>query len=247
VNKKREEVIVYTDGACSGNPGPGGWGSIVLMPDDQIVELGEGQQLTTNNQMEMMAALKALEYIRDPKAQIVIYTDSTYLIRGMTQWVWAWQRRGWKTASGESVQNQELWQNLISVKNFFSLPLNWKYVRGHTGHPGNERCDKIAVAFSKNDEVNLFSGSLKNYSYDIAKLPEDQVLPEMKPKGEKKVAYSYLSLVDGQLLRHKSWSSCEAKVKGRSGAKFKKSNNADEEKNIAEGWGLAVTDIKNGD
>ena len=239
-------ILVYTDGACSGNPGKGGYGSIVSFPNGQIQELGGGRSSTTNNRMELMGVIKALEYIGEEEGDIWILTDSTYVIRGITQWIWGWKKKGWKTASGSEVTNKDLWQVLdrfvFQRKEFGKI--EWKYVRGHAGVPGNERCDEIAVGFTKKKSVHLFSGQLLQYSVAIHDMPEDMSVPPMKSMGEKKkAAHSYLSLVNGQLERHQTWKECEAKVKGRPGAKFKKSTSAADELTIVQGWGLGQKDL----
>ncbi len=108
-------VVIYTDGACSGNPGPGGWGSVVVLPDLKVYELGGAENPSTNNRMEISAALRALESVAGVDQPVHVYTDSTYLIRGITQWIWGWRKKGWKTAEGKDVQNRDLWETLSRV------------------------------------------------------------------------------------------------------------------------------------
>lgn len=234
------KIMIFTDGACSGNPGPGGFGTIVVVPDGRVDELGEGRPSTTNNRMEMVAVIKGLQKIKGMRGDVWVLTDSTYVIRGITQWIWGWKKKGWKTAEGNEVTNRDLWEALAEEvsdrKKFGSL--EWKYLRGHQGTPGNERCDEIAVAFTKKKRPSLFSGTLLEYEVPIYDLPEDMSLPPMRPKTEKKAAHSYLSYVNGKLLRHSTWSDCEAQVKGRPGAKFKKATSASDEESILMGWGL---------
>lgn len=145
---------IYTDGACTGNPGPGGWGVVVYFSDGSVYELGGNTAQTTNNRMEMQAALAALEFLSESKQQefITLYTDSQYLINGVTKWVKGWKKKGWKTAEGKPVLNQELWESLDKLN---SKQVNWQYVRGHAGNIGNERCDAIATAFAKGKTPNL--------------------------------------------------------------------------------------------
>lgn len=233
--------MIYSDGACSGNPGPGGWGSIVLTPDNHVLELGGGDPSTTNNRMEMMAALRALQHVQAQPTPVHFYTDSTYLIRGITQWIFGWKKRGWKTAEGADVSNKDLWEELDAVvkKRAQNARIEWKYSRGHVGTPGNERCDRIAVAFSKNDYVSLYEGSLETYGHDLLQIPADTSLPEMSSPGEKKVAFSYLSNLGGLVYRHRDWPSCQRRVSGKSGAKFKKATSAADEKEILKSWGLS--------
>jgi ribonuclease HI len=235
---QRQSLVIFTDGACSGNPGPGGWGAIIAYPDGKIIELGGGSRSATNNQMELLGTVAALEAIRDFDGPVSIYTDSTYVIRGITQWVWAWRKKEWKTAEGKEVSNQDLWKELLRLASSRRPKIEWHYVRGHIGTPGNERVDTIATGFAQGRRVTLYRGSLLQYDVAIHDIPEDTSLPEMRPKEEKKVAYSYLSLVNGALEKHSDWKSCEARVKGRPGAKFKKAMSAADEKRILGEWGV---------
>jgi len=145
---------IYTDGACSGNPGPGGWGTVVYYTDGSVHEMGGAAAQTTNNRMEMQAAIAALEYLlaSGQTEPIVLYTDSEYVKNGITQWIKGWRKKGWKTATGKPVLNQELWQSLdqlVTQLQYHKLaPVQWEYVRGHSGNEGNERCDTIARAFT---------------------------------------------------------------------------------------------------
>lgn len=249
MNINRDYLIIYSDGACSGNPGPGGWGSVILTPENLVRELGAGEKSTTNNRMEMMAAIEALRVVQARPEGIHFYTDSTYLIRGITQWIWGWKKRGWKTAEGEDVSNRDLWQDLAELvqKRGTNGKIEWKYSRGHVGTPGNERCDRIAVAFSKNDYVNLYEGSYDSYGHNLLQIPADTSLPEMRQAGEKKQAFSYLSNLGGLVYRHKDWPSCQRRVSGKSGAKFKKATSAADEIEILKAWGLsAQTPIQEG-
>jgi ribonuclease HI len=239
-SKFSSSIVIFTDGACSGNPGKGGWGAVVAFPEGEIEELGGKAQSTTNNQMEMTAVIEALNSIRKRSEKVLLFTDSTYVIRGITQWVWAWQKRNWKTAEGEDVLNQDLWKKLIGLirDRGHEGKVEWHYSRGHVGTPGNERCDEIAVSFTQGKWVDLYKGPLLQYSVAIYDLPEDTTLPEMKPKVEKKPAYCYLSVVGGVLVKHPDWASCERRVKGQSGAKFKKAMSEAEEKQIMKEWGF---------
>lgn len=246
-SKLENTILIYCDGACSGNPGPGGWGAIIATPDGQVVELGGRSQNTTNNQMELQAVISSLKEVQSaPAADIIIYTDSTYVIRGITQWIWGWMRKDWKTAEGKEVLNKEYWQKLSSVvgKIKKTHSLDWKYVRGHTGSPGNERCDEIAVKFSKGLNVNLYEGSLLKYGVPVYDFPPDVPLPEMRERTEKIEAYSYLSLIGTIPMRHSNWAECERRVKGQSGAKFKKAMSAEEEVSILNSWGIDPKKLK---
>ncbi|WP_404422604.1 ribonuclease HI [Thalassospira australica] len=135
-----KRVEIYTDGACSGNPGPGGWGAILRFNGVEK-EMSGGDPETTNNRMEMMAAISALEALKRP-CIVDIYTDSSYVRDGITKWIWGWQKREWKTADKKPVKNVELWQRLLDALKPHTV--EWHWVKGHAGHPENERCDELA-------------------------------------------------------------------------------------------------------
>jgi ribonuclease HI len=135
-----KQVIAYTDGACSGNPGPGGWGA-VLVWNGRERELSGGEGETTNNRMELMAAIRALEALKRP-CPVKIVTDSEYVMKGITEWMDAWKARGWRTAGKKPVKNRELWERLD--RQIQRHNVNWQWVRGHSGHEGNERADELA-------------------------------------------------------------------------------------------------------
>lgn len=236
-------IIVFTDGAAKGNPGPGGWGVVIVTPAGRVKELGGASPHTTNNKMELSSAIGALAHVSACAGPVAIYTDSTYVIQGVTQWIWGWRRRGWKTAQGGDVLNRELWEQLSSlVEARGHRATDWRWVRGHVGTPGNERVDQIAVAFSLQQAVDLYDGPLSGYPWPILDLPEPAALPK-RPAGagatkSKAAAHSYLSVVDGVAMRHRTWAECEARVKGQSGARFKKATSAADESAILRGWGL---------
>ncbi|MEG4272236.1 MULTISPECIES: ribonuclease HI [unclassified Microcoleus] len=140
---------LYTDGACSGNPGPGGWGAVVCFADGNCHELGGGDPQTTNNRMEMQAAVAALEFFANSgqTEPVTVYTDSEYVKNGITKWIQGWKNKGWKTSTGKDVVNQDLWHLLDKLN---SRQIKWEHVRGHSGDFYNDRCDEIARSFSHN-------------------------------------------------------------------------------------------------
>lgn len=154
---------IYTDGACSGNPGPGGWGTRIEFSDGQVQELGGRDTATTNNRMEMQAAIAALEFLIQDKAAanskaVTLHTDSEYVKNGITKWIAGWKKKGWKTSAGKPVLNKDLWQQLDRLSQMLTAEdrnVEWKYVRGHAGNPGNERCDEIARAYSHAQPISL--------------------------------------------------------------------------------------------
>ncbi len=135
-------VEIYTDGACRGNPGPGGWG-VLMRYSGRTKEMSGGSLQTTNNRMELTAAIEALRALRRP-CEVVLYTDSQYLRRGITQWMSAWRQRGWRTAGRKPVKNEDLWRALDELASCHEI--DWRWVKGHAGDPGNERADELANA-----------------------------------------------------------------------------------------------------
>ena len=244
MDRVRGEIIAFTDGAAKGNPGPGGWGVVLVTAADHVTELGGGSAHTTNNKMELTGAISTLEHVAGRPEAIAIYTDSSYVINGITQWVWGWQRRGWKTAEGGDVLNRDLWETLLAlVVARGRSRIAWHWVRGHDGTPGNERVDRIAVAFSQAQPPELYDGPLAGYGHAILELPDTTDVPNRSrtrtsSAGSKSPAHSYLSVVDGILERHATWAECERRVKGRSGARFKKALSAADESAILRAWGL---------
>jgi len=134
------QVDIYTDGACKGNPGPGGWGAL-LVAGKHRKELFGGEANTTNNRMELLAVIRALEALNKP-CQVVLHTDSQYVQKGISEWIHGWKARGWKTAAKEPVKNADLWQELDAVSQKHDI--EWRWVKGHAGHEGNEAADQLA-------------------------------------------------------------------------------------------------------
>jgi len=141
------DLYAYTDGACSGNPGPGGWGAVLIARDGETVlkerELNGGEAHTTNNKMELMAAIAALEALERPST-LTIVTDSAYVKDGISSWIHGWKKRGWKTAGNKPVKNEDLWKRLDAATQRHNV--TWEWVKGHAGHPENERADELARA-----------------------------------------------------------------------------------------------------
>lgn len=239
-----DSIAVFTDGAAKGNPGPGGWGVVIITPDEHVVELGGGAPHTTNNRMELSGAIAALEFLAPNPAHVTIHTDSTYVIKGITQWVWNWQRRGWKTSEGGDVLNQDLWERLVGLVSARGRTrITWQWVKGHNGTTGNERVDEIAVAFSQQRQEELYQGPLASYSVQVLPLKNRSAEPPVftltpTTSRKKTTAHSYLSVVDGVLTRHTTWADCERHVKGQPGARFKKAVSAADEQAILRQWGL---------
>jgi len=139
-DEKDSLVEIFTDGACSGNPGPGGYGA-VLKYENNIKEISGCEKDTTNNRMEMMAAIKALGQLKRP-CEVRVVTDSKYVFKGMTEWLPRWIKGNWRTSQKKQVLNRDLWEELLKLNNLHQI--KWEWVRGHNGHPDNERCDQLA-------------------------------------------------------------------------------------------------------
>ena len=157
-------ITIYTDGASRGNPGPGGWGGVIVN-EDWVIEMGGSDPHTTNNKMELTACIRSLEFTifnsQFSNKPIQIYTDSEYVMKGITEWIHRWQKKGWKTAKRKPVLNQDLWQKLIELTE--GKNIEWKYVAGHAGIPLNERADEIATSFADNLNPSLYDGPRDKY------------------------------------------------------------------------------------
>ena len=149
-----KEVEIHTDGSCLGNPGPGGWAA-VLRYQGRERELAGGEALTTNNRMELMAAIMALEAVSEP-CRIVLQTDSQYVRQGITEWMTNWVRRNWKTSGGDPVKNRDLWERLLTAKSKHKVEFIW--VKGHAGHELNERCDELATTAADGSNLDIDTG-----------------------------------------------------------------------------------------
>ena len=234
-------ITIFTDGSSRGNPGPGGWGSVVVT-DTEVAELGGYEATTTNNRMEIMAAIRGLEKASEgfgkiPNvSEVTLYTDSMYLINGITKWVKGWQAKGWITMQKQPVVNRDLWEQLIAVTS--GKKISWKQVGGHVGTVGNERCDEIATKFADGNAEGaaLFVGSRADYSIkNILEISVDHELAAKKSSSKERSnakAYSYVSSVGGVIQTHATWAECEARVKGKSGTRFKKALSAADEQVI---------------
>jgi ribonuclease HI len=218
-------AVAYTDGSCLGNPGPGGWGVHVEWADGRVLELGGGELRTTNNRMELRAAIEAVRATAGSPAVRVI-TDSTYVRSGITRWLAGWKRNGWRTAADQAVENRDLWTEFDSLSDG---RVSWEWTRGHAGTAGNERCDAIARWFAEGiGRLEAASGADR---YTLA-------APRAASAGPPGTAY--LSLVDGVVARHPTWAECERRVHGVRGARFRKVRGAEEERAVVEGWGLSA-------
>jgi ribonuclease HI len=232
-------ISIFTDGACSGNPGPGGWGAIITA-GGRVIELGGREEPTTNNRMELGGVIASLRAVSGMPGVALVHSDSTYVIEGITKWILGWKRRGWTTASGDPVKNEDLWRTLeAAVAERGRGGVQWRWVKGHSGHDANERCDEIAVALAKRQPIDLYEGPLLSYPYGSLLPSEAKALP-VRPKDRKAAdtrPVSYISLLNGEIQRHATWGECEARVKGRP-AKFKKVRSEEEAAEARRSWGV---------
>jgi ribonuclease HI len=225
-------ITIFTDGAAKGNPGNGGYG-VVIASTDTVVELGGYKEHTTNNEMELKAVVEALTAVVDKKLSVSIYTDSKYVVEGAKGWVFGWVKNGWQTKAKADVLNKELWQQLLPLLG--KVDITWHKVPGHVGIVGNERADAIASGFAEKGKVELFSGPRSAYELNISDTTFDESKAQERSDARKRQAqkaYSYVSMVDGKVETHATWKECEARVKGTKGARFKKSLDLNNEKEI---------------
>lgn len=222
-------TLVYCDGSSIGNPGKGGWGAVV-MEGASVKELGGFDAHTTNNRMELTAALEALRGIRGT-AHVTIRTDSRYVIHGITKWVHGWMQNGWQTKDKKEVLNRDLWEALAGASAKHTV--TWEHVRGHAGIDLNERADQIANGYARQEAVKLFTGTDAAHREFLKGMPKARVVSSSASKRGK--AYAYVSLVDGKVMSHETWGECEARVKGKK-AKYKKVFSPEEERALKAEW-----------
>jgi ribonuclease HI len=224
-------IRIVTDGACKGNPGPGGWAALIIR-DDGVKELGGHEPHTTNNRMELRAAIEGLQHVR-PDAAVQVVTDSTYLLNGITKWIHGWKKRGWKTASGKPVENSDLWQRLAALVAERDKQIQWQHVYGHTGDPANERANTIAQAHAAGRRPG-------NAPPNLTAQADAPASPELVEQvaAQRPTTRTYLSLLGDDLQRHPTWDACRARVHGVPGARYKKCTSAAEEIATVRGWGL---------
>ncbi len=241
-NTNTMKTTIFTDGSSRGNPGRGGWGAVVIENGVQVIELGGHEKMTTNNRMELTACFQGLSHASDD-SEITVLTDSSYVINGITKWIHGWKKNDWKKLDHKTravvgeVLNRDLWEKLDEARS--DKKVSWKYVGGHIGIVGNERCDHIATDFADGNEIKLYKGPLSGYDLpNILDISFDNVKASSKKSESSRSrakAYSYVSSVDGVIETHHTWGECEQRVKGTRGARYKKSLNiADEAGIIAE-------------
>jgi ribonuclease HI len=237
------ELVIYTDGASRGNPGKGGYAAIILA-GGMVMEIADRKAHATNNQMEL-AAVEAV--LSDSGAlswdgPVTLYSDSTYVINGLTKWVYGWQKNGWITSTKTPVENKNQWEHLLKLLKEYGKRLSIEKVKGHAGDLYNERCDELAVSAALDQSPKLFSGSLEDYKKFLNEAGYTEGTMKTKISSAKsksnKPAYSYVSMINGIVQSDKSWAACEKRVKGVKGAKFKKVFSKEEETELMQDWTL---------
>ncbi len=232
-----DKVLIFTDGAAKGNPGRGGFG-VVIYHGGVVEEHGGFKERTTNNEMELKAVVEALKVVAPLKRTVNIYTDSKYVVEGAKGWVFGWLKNGWKTKADTDVINKELWQELVPLLG--KVEINWHKVPGHVGIVGNERADVIASTFAEKGSFATYKGTIADYGHSLDDTSYDEAKATERSDARKRQAqkaYSYLSVLDGVVKIHKTWVECEARVKGKKGARFKKSLDAANEQEIIKEFG----------
>jgi ribonuclease HI len=233
--------LLFADGCSLGNPGASGWGAIVVIGGHTVRELGGRKKRSTNNEMELTALLEGLREIENEPGNLDIYTDSSYAINGVTKWVSGWERNGWVTKGKTEVANRALWEGIVALvraREKFGKT-HWHHVPGHSGVIGNERCDQIANAFAAGEDIELYDGPLDKYAADILDVDIDPRIHEARVRDKARSrlkAYSYVSKLGGRVMVHATWAECEARVKGKTGALFRKVASKDEEEKLVKEW-----------
>lgn len=236
MSERPDGPVAYTDGGCVGNPGPGGWGVHIEYPDGRVIELGGSELQTTNNRMELRAAIEAARATLGWPAATII-ADSQYVLRGITEWLPGWKRKNWITSIGSPVVNRDLWEELDALAD---KRLTWEWTRGHSGDPGNERCDEIASWFSGSVAPLGRRGSPARAAAP-ARINGERSTPRGSPG--RAGGAQYLSLVDGILQRHRAWADCERRVRGVRSARYKKVRTLAEEQETLAKWGVTEADL----
>ncbi|HLP43686.1 MAG TPA: ribonuclease HI [Candidatus Nanoarchaeia archaeon] len=232
-------IIIFTDGASRGNPGPGGWAAVIV-EGEEVTELGGAERETTNNRMELTAVIEAIAFLEIETSDvdsipqpINIYTDSSYVLNGAKSWLKGWLKNDWKTKTKDDVSNKDLWQRMAIVME--GKEIAWHLVKGHVGIVGNDQCDKIATAFADGKNPKLYRGLLKDYGHDVLNISHNPEAHEKRSASKSRsraAAFSYVSKVDGKIEIHKTWAETEKRVRGAKGALYKKALSPEEEAEI---------------
>lgn len=244
----KKELIIYTDGASRGNPGPGGWGAVILV-DEYVMEIAGSAKKATNNQMELQAVLEVLSdsASRAYKGPVRVFSDSAYVVNGLNSWIWGWEKKGWITSTKTPVENKDIWMKLLDLLKEYGSRLSIEKIKGHAGDLYNERCDELAVNVALGKKEKHFKGLQKDYDAFLKEIGTTKKVETGKSKvtSTKKLktrnsspAYSYVSLVNGKVYADKTWAECEKRVKGKKGAKYQKVFSKAEETSLVQDYTL---------
>ncbi|TSD03228.1 MAG: ribonuclease HI [Parcubacteria group bacterium Athens0714_16] len=225
-------IIIFTDGSALGNPGKAGWGAVIISNKKEILEMGGFEKKSTNNRMEMTAVIESIKRVNEefPDSHITIYTDSSYVVNGITKWIHGWILKGWVGVNKQPILNKDLWEELKEVS---GSNIKWSLLPGHSGIFGNEKADEIATTFASENRPILYKGTIDKYNKNILDLSTNGISKSSK---KNVIAYSYLSMVNGKIEKHKTWKECESVVKGKKDVKFKKSISREDEEKIIDEW-----------
>jgi ribonuclease HI len=235
------EITIFADGSSRGNPGRGGFATIIRNAHaNTVIEIGGAVPDTTNNRMELLAVISGGECLVADAikgAAIHWYIDSQYVKKGITEWVIGWKKSGWITSTKTEVLNRDLWERLDASITHLKEEntIVWHVIEGHVGIPANERCDEIATSFADGEAVDLYQGSADAYPVDMDNVVALTEKKEKKSRSSRK-AYAYVSMVDGVFSSDQDWASCEKRVKGKAGARFKKVFSQEEEQEAKKEW-----------
>jgi ribonuclease HI len=218
-------AYIYTDGSSRGNPGPGGFGAIIV-EGDQVLEIGGREDETTNNRMELKAVIAGLTHVESD--DVTVYLDSAYVKQGITEWIITWRKNNWKTQTKEDVRNKDLWQELDTLTS--AKKVSFVKIPGHSGIPANERCDEIATGYADGNDVSLYRGTKENYHISLE--IDHKSAHHTEKKSSRSPAYSYVSCINGVIQVHTSWDECKARVSGVSHARYKKAVSKEDEERI---------------
>lgn len=225
-------IIIFTDGSALGNPGKAGWGAIIISNKKNILEMGGFEKKSTNNRMEMTAVIESIKRVNEefPNSKIEIYIDSSYVINGITKWIHGWVLKGWIGVNKQPILNKDLWEELNKIN---GSNIKWNLLPGHSGIFGNEKADEIATTFASENKPVLYKGTIDKYNKKILDFSTNGMVKNNK---KNVIAYSYLSMVNGVIEKHKTWKECESRVKGKKDVRFRKSIDKENENKIIDEW-----------
>ncbi|HYC34102.1 MAG TPA: ribonuclease H [Candidatus Paceibacterota bacterium] len=222
-----QTATIFSDGSSRGNPGPGGYGAIIVI-DERVIEIGGRENNTTNNRMELTGALEAVRVAESLGAKsVLVHTDSSYTVNAVSKWLKGWIQNDWQTKEGKSVLNRDILECFYDLMSL--VEIQFKLIPGHSGVAANERCDEIATSFADNKEIDLFDGKKEDYLVSFSL----NAGSKKKKSSSKAKAYSYVSELNGEIKIHKTWEECKKRVEGKR-ARFKKSVSRENEREIIE-------------